>query len=119
MNIILKKIIKSYKYIGKSEIYFLETETKIKKFFSSREKNIMANNKVVIHKHNYSINLNNDLKNIIPVSHHDNKYITSFEFKDYPFYGTLFHPELAIKNKEKNKKRLFSLYLKKFRVIFY
>lgn len=69
--------------------------------FTKKELDYMKTNNVVIHNHYYGFDVNkpvtHELKKCAKIlsidSYGQGKFINMFKYKQYPFYGMMFHPE--------------------------
>ena len=84
--------------------------SRLGKIFSKKQIDMLRDNKSTYHKHFKSFYLNNEIIqqlkpkiNIIATNKDDKKrdYLSIYEYKDYPFYAVLFHPEYPLVSKRR------------------
>lgn len=83
---------------------------KLNNLFTKKQKSLLKNKHSTYHKHKSSFYLDNEIIvklkdkiNIIAINKDEKKrdYLSVYEYKKYPFYAVLFHPEYPLINKKR------------------
>lgn len=89
------EILGKYKKFESTNLTFENTNTRLKSIFTKEEQNQLKKNNCIVHSHNFSVKTHK-IKHIVTDVSKQGKFSLMFEYKKYPFYGVLFHPEKVL-----------------------
>ena len=106
------KLLDDIYYEGVDNLYMTSNlqKSRLSHLFTKKQINLLKKKKSTFHIHKKSYYLNNNLLkkfkkhiNIIAVNkdNRNREYLSIYEYKKYPFYGVIFHPEYPLINKKR------------------